>query len=193
VHEFLGQPETAWLMIPFPSDVPGLPTDVLPPRLSAFECEGPLVELAEFHDVEFFISPADLRWTFVRTHEDYGLGGPYFVRAEWIVPPTTDAAATDGETGAPAAVGHGRPPASNLYPARVAALLFELIAEVGLDLEPAEERRRLELDPPPDVDAFTDAVLFAEFKGRAVRPALRAQVRARVLKHFLDARPDGSP
>ncbi|HEY7116191.1 MAG TPA: hypothetical protein VH475_06380 [Tepidisphaeraceae bacterium] len=75
---------------------------------------------------------------------------------------------------------------NNMYPARVAALLFELVAEVGLDIE-SPYREELELNPPLSVDDFTDAVLFADFRGRPVRPALRRQVRARVLKHFLDA------
>lgn len=76
---------------------------------------------------------------------------------------------------------------NNMYPARVAALLYELIAEVGLDIE-SPYREELELNPPLTVDEFTDAVLFADFRGRPVRPVLRSQVRERVLKHFLDAK-----
>jgi hypothetical protein len=80
---------------------------------------------------------------------------------------------------------------NNMYPARVAALLFELVAEVGLDLE-QPGRQWLELNPPLDVDAFTDAVLLIEYKGQPVRPALRSQIRARVAKHFLDARQESA-
>jgi hypothetical protein len=80
---------------------------------------------------------------------------------------------------------------NNMYPARVAALLFELVAEVGLDIE-SPYREELELNPPLNVDEFTDAVLFADYRGRPVRPALRSQVRARVLKHFLDAKQEGA-
>jgi hypothetical protein len=80
---------------------------------------------------------------------------------------------------------------NNMYPARVTALLSELVAEVGLDIE-SPYREELELNPPLNVDAFTDAVLFADYRGRPVRPALRSQVRARVLKHFLDAEQDGA-
>jgi hypothetical protein len=75
---------------------------------------------------------------------------------------------------------------NNMYPARVAALLFELIAEVGLDID-QPGRQWLELNPPLDVDKFTDAVLAVEFKDQPVRPSLRAQVRSRVFKHFTDA------
>jgi hypothetical protein len=85
VDEYLGQPVAKWLLVPFLSPVPGTPimADNRMKRLSAFECEGPLVELEQFHTVEFFISPPDLSWTFVRTHEDFAFGGPYFMRAEW--------------------------------------------------------------------------------------------------------------
>lgn len=66
----------------------------MPQRLSAFECEGPLLELADFADIEFFISPLDFAWSFVRTHEDFAYGSPYFVRTEWVPlsdPPQTEA------------------------------------------------------------------------------------------------------
>ena len=84
LHEYLKQSPTRWMITPFLSNVPGTPVHVLPQRLSAFACEGPLLELGEFSDVEFFVSPIDFTWTLVRTHEDFELGGPYFVRAEWI-------------------------------------------------------------------------------------------------------------
>jgi len=54
------------------------------PSLITFSCEGPLQELSDFSGVEFFISLLDLSWTFVRTHEDFALGGPYFLSAEWV-------------------------------------------------------------------------------------------------------------
>ncbi|GEM_PF-1824709 len=87
VHEYLNTPATHWVLVPFLSNVPGTPMHVLAQRLSAFDCEGPLLELGEFSDIEFFVSPPDLAWTFVRTHEDFALGGPYFVRAEWVIVP----------------------------------------------------------------------------------------------------------
>jgi uncharacterized protein (DUF2267 family) len=86
---------------------------------------------------------------------------------------------------------------NNMHPARVAALLYELVAEVGLDFEEVHEQR-FRLDPALDVDAFTDAVFAAEYrhvsnyKPLDVRAALRAQVRARVLKHFVDAHQEGA-
>ncbi len=75
------------MLVPFLSDVPGTPMHVLGQRLSAFECDGPLLELGEFSDIEFFVSPLDLAWTIVRTHEDFALGGPYFVRMKWLTVP----------------------------------------------------------------------------------------------------------
>ena len=80
------------MLVPFLSNVPGTPVHVLAQRLSAFDCDGPLVELGEFSDIEFFVSPPDFAWTLVRTHEDFALGGPYFVRAEWISIPGESAA-----------------------------------------------------------------------------------------------------
>jgi hypothetical protein len=84
VYEYMNEPARQWSFVPFLANVPGTPMHVLPLRLSPFECEGPVVELDEFKDVEFFVSPPDLSWTFVRTHEGFILGGPYFVRAEWV-------------------------------------------------------------------------------------------------------------
>ena len=80
---------------------------------------------------------------------------------------------------------------NNMYPARVEALLFELIAEVGLDIDESPYPQELVLNPPLSVDGFTDAVLALGHSG-PVRPALRSHVRARVLKHFLDAKQEGA-
>ena len=60
---------------------------------------------------------------------------------------------------------------SNMYPARVEALLFELIAEVGLDIEESPYPEEFVLNPPLNVDDFTEAVLFASHGGQPVRPA----------------------
>src|SRR5262245_44536973 len=92
VYEYLNEPGKRWMLVPFLSNVPGAPMHVLAPRLSAFECEGPLLDLGEFSDIECFVAPPDFAWTFVRTHEDFALGGPYFVRAEWITVPGESAA-----------------------------------------------------------------------------------------------------
>ena len=47
----------------------------------AFDYVGPKVDVSDFHDLEFAVFPATYRWTLVHTHEDYALGGPYFIRA----------------------------------------------------------------------------------------------------------------
>jgi len=59
-------------------------------RTAAYNChsDGKLPDLSSFHNIEFFIAPTDLSWTLIHTHEDGGLGGPYFVRQDWLVPPT---------------------------------------------------------------------------------------------------------
>ncbi len=54
--------------------------------MMAYECRGPLVPLGNFNSVELFVSPADLDWTMVYTHEDHAFGGPYFIKAEWLAP-----------------------------------------------------------------------------------------------------------
>ena len=84
LHEYLNEQATRWRLIPFLSAVSGTSVHVLALALSAFECEGPLLELDDFRNVEFSVSPPDLAWTLVRTHEDFALGGPYFVRAGWV-------------------------------------------------------------------------------------------------------------
>jgi hypothetical protein len=81
IDAYLREPVTRWLLVPFLSGVPGTKVHVVGVTASAFECEGPLMQLGQFLDIEFFISPLDLSWTFVRTHEDFALGGPYFARA----------------------------------------------------------------------------------------------------------------
>jgi hypothetical protein len=81
VYAYLRERPASWLLVPFLSGVPGTAVHVVRPTASAFACTGPLPELGDFINVEFFVSPPDLSWTFVRTHEDFTLGGPYFTRA----------------------------------------------------------------------------------------------------------------
>jgi hypothetical protein len=85
VYEYLRGSSTQWLLVPFLSDVPGTPMGVQTQSLGAYECEGPVAELGDFNNAEFFVSPPDFGWTFVSTHEDFMLGGPYFVRAHWVL------------------------------------------------------------------------------------------------------------
>ncbi len=60
------------------------------PRTAAYEChgDGTLPDLSTFASIDFFIVPDDWSWTMIHTHEDYGLGGPYFIRKDWLGPPT---------------------------------------------------------------------------------------------------------
>ncbi|HEV3260071.1 MAG TPA: hypothetical protein VG013_24655 [Gemmataceae bacterium] len=60
------------------------------PRKAAYECHGSggLPDLSTFADTDFFIVPTDLSWTMIHTHEDYEWGGPYFMRKDWLGPPT---------------------------------------------------------------------------------------------------------
>lgn len=82
-YAYLSEPCTSWLVVPFLSNVPGTAIRVHQLSMSAFECHGRLLSLEQFAGIEFSIFPPDLSWTFVRTHEDYALGGPYFTRHDW--------------------------------------------------------------------------------------------------------------
>lgn len=83
-HEYSLQSCDRFLIVPFTSFVVGIGMAQETERLiDPYECRGPSMPLGEFHDAEFFISPLDFEWTMIHTHEDYGFGGPCFVRREW--------------------------------------------------------------------------------------------------------------
>jgi len=84
LSEYLDQPCTRFLIVPFSQDVIGTPMHVRSQRIAAYECTGKLVPLGQFCDVEFSISPGAYEWTMVHTHEDYAIDGPYFIRREWL-------------------------------------------------------------------------------------------------------------
>lgn len=76
---------TRYLIVPFISKVIGLPVqEKRTASISGYECSGTFVSLGRFCSAEFFVCPLDFAWSMIHTHEDHGLGGPYFIRAEWI-------------------------------------------------------------------------------------------------------------
>jgi hypothetical protein len=83
-YEYEQEPCGHFLIVPFSTEVAGLPIHPLGQRLSAYECRGPLIALGEFHDVELLVSPPDFSWSMIYTHEDHAWGGPYFIRREWL-------------------------------------------------------------------------------------------------------------
>lgn len=83
-YEYLQQPCDNYLIVPFTSGVPGTCVHVFRRAIGAYECQGNLISLGKFCDAEFFVSPMDFAWTMVHTHEDLALGGPYFVKREWL-------------------------------------------------------------------------------------------------------------
>jgi hypothetical protein len=85
VFEYEKQSCDHYLIVPFSSNVDGLPVAIDFISIEAYECRGPLTNLGRFHNAEFFISPIDLSWTMIHDHEDHAHGGPYFIREEWIV------------------------------------------------------------------------------------------------------------
>ena len=85
--EYLCEPCTHYLIVPFTSDAEGFAMHVYRSAIGAYECRGNLVPLGEFCDAEFVVCPLDFEWTMVHSHEDCGNGGyagPYFIRREWI-------------------------------------------------------------------------------------------------------------
>ncbi len=85
--EYTQPPAGRWLVVPLTSEVEGTAVSPHGLHLGGYECEGPLVPLGFFCTAEFAVSPADLSWTMLYTHEDHALGGPYFVRRKWVPPP----------------------------------------------------------------------------------------------------------
>ena len=83
-YEYQREPCAHYRIVPFSAGVPGLPVHVLGRRMDAYECHGPLVPLGAFCNVEFFVCSPDFAWAMIHTHEDHALGGPYFIRAEWL-------------------------------------------------------------------------------------------------------------
>jgi hypothetical protein len=85
--EYAQQSSEAFRIVPFLGSVAG-PHSIgtSGPRKAAYDCQGggTLPDLSAFAGTEFFIVPADWSWTMIHTHEDYALGGPYFVRREWL-------------------------------------------------------------------------------------------------------------
>ena len=66
------------------------------------------------------------------------------------------------------------------------ALLYELCVRLGFCLPPADQRR-LEKDPPVDVEAFADAVYAAEGADPHAHPHIRKQVCDCIATHFAKA------
>jgi hypothetical protein len=83
-YEYRRQACDHFRIVPFSAGVPGLPVHVYRQAIGGYECRGPLIALGAFCDAEFFVSPPDLSWSMVHTHEDHALDGPYFIRADWI-------------------------------------------------------------------------------------------------------------
>jgi hypothetical protein len=88
--EYSHQTAEMFMIVPFLSNVAGPHSiDKRGSRKAAYEChgDGTLPDLSAFALTDFFIVPDDFNWTMIHTHEDYGFGGPYFVRRDWLGPP----------------------------------------------------------------------------------------------------------
>lgn len=80
---------------------------------------------------------------------------------------------------------------TKLSKAQVKALLYELCVRLGFCL-PAADQRRLECEPPVEVDSFADAVFVAEGMDPQAHPGLKKQVCLCIAAHFAKAA-DGAP
>src|SRR4051794_23285847 len=69
--EYAQQPAGRWLVVPLTSGVEGTAVTPLDRQLDGYECEGPLVPLGSLCGAEFAVSPADLSWAMLYTHEDH--------------------------------------------------------------------------------------------------------------------------
>ena len=76
--------------------------------------------------------------------------------------------------------------ATKLNECQVKALLYELCVWLGFCL-PAAEQRRLEQEPPVEVEAFADAVYAAEGADPHAHPHIRKQVCDCIAAHFATA------
>jgi hypothetical protein len=87
--EYAGEAASRFFIVPF-LDQRGVPQSIGDRHgvFCAYVCTGTLVSLSSFAGRDFFVAPPDFAWTMIHTHEDHTLGGPYFSRAEWLVPPT---------------------------------------------------------------------------------------------------------
>jgi hypothetical protein len=88
--EYSHQSAVTFMIIPILGDIGG-PHSIgkLGPRKAAYDCQGKgtLPDLSSFALTDFFIMPHDYSWTMIHTHEDFGFGGPYFIRKEWLGQP----------------------------------------------------------------------------------------------------------
>lgn len=82
--EYAQQPACRWFAVPLSSGVEGTLASPIARTVVGCECYGPVVPMGDICDVEFVVSPTDLSWTMLYTHEDHDLGGPFFIRREWL-------------------------------------------------------------------------------------------------------------
>ncbi len=84
VAKFLDQTDGELILLFLSSRIQAFPLHANPRSCSAFEYAGPKVDLSEYHDLEFAVFPDTYAWSLVHTHEDFSLGGPYFIRSSDI-------------------------------------------------------------------------------------------------------------
>src|SRR5436190_21244202 len=76
--------------------------------------------------------------------------------------------------------------ATHLNEPQTKALLYELCVRLGFCLPPADQRR-LEREPPVEVETFADAVYAAEGADPHAHPHIRKQVCECIAAHFAKA------
>ena len=83
--EFAVHQAEQFVVVPFLGPIGGPHSIAKHHQTAAYVCDGDLLPLGQFCGIDFFVSPPDMEWTMIHTHEDYGFGGPYFVKREWLV------------------------------------------------------------------------------------------------------------
>jgi hypothetical protein len=89
--EYSQESAETFLFVPFLGNVAGPHSINKPgPRKAAYEChgDGTLPDLSAFASTDFFIVPEEFSWAMMHTHEDYGFGGPYFLRRDRLGSPS---------------------------------------------------------------------------------------------------------
>ncbi len=78
VGEWLGCAGGGLIMLFLSSGIAAFPVSRNSRACSAFRYCGPVVDLSDYHELEFAVFPGSYEWTLVHTHEDFAMGGLIF-------------------------------------------------------------------------------------------------------------------
>ena len=84
VSLWLQTDETNLILLFLSSRIDAFPISTNHRPNSAYEYTGHVIDLSDYHDLEFAVFPVSFAWTLVHTHEDGAFGGPYFIWADQL-------------------------------------------------------------------------------------------------------------